>query len=208
MSRPSLPDMWRARTRNERRRTTRLPLAQELGAGCDVLRACSRGAGRHRGPGGEVGHLVPSPRHNYHDQKSGLAEIHLRFEIPIRILMTRSRYLHDLAVHPRYHGMGIGRALLQRVIVEAAEAAPPLRSITLTAVRAPRSRLDRLRPSSMTPPEKFFLCCMTARLHALSAGGREKFSAGGVIQLGLSLLTAPLVWQAAPNAPLGARRKK
>jgi GNAT superfamily N-acetyltransferase len=48
--------------------------------------------------------------------------------------------LHDLAVHPRHHGMGIGRALLQRV-VEA--EAPPLRSITLTAVRVPRSRLDR-----------------------------------------------------------------
>jgi ribosomal protein S18 acetylase RimI-like enzyme len=53
---------------------------------------------------------------------------------------TMTLYLHDLAVHPRYHGMGIGRALLQRV-VEA--EAPPLRSITLTAVRVPRSRLDR-----------------------------------------------------------------
>jgi hypothetical protein len=30
---------------------------------------------------------------NYHDQSSGLTEIYLRFEIPIRILMTLSRYM-------------------------------------------------------------------------------------------------------------------
>jgi hypothetical protein len=44
--------------------------------------------------------IVPSPRHicaprhinMYHDQSSELAEIYLRFSIPILILMTRSRY--------------------------------------------------------------------------------------------------------------------
>jgi hypothetical protein len=34
--------------------------------------------------------IVPSPRHNYHNQNSGLTEIYLRFAIPLRILM-RSR---------------------------------------------------------------------------------------------------------------------
>ena len=36
---------------------------------------------------------VPPPLHNYPDRNSGLTEIYLRFEIPIRILMTRSRYV-------------------------------------------------------------------------------------------------------------------
>jgi hypothetical protein len=35
--------------------------------------------------------LVPSPRHIYHAQSSGLPEIHLRVAIPILILVTRSR---------------------------------------------------------------------------------------------------------------------
>jgi hypothetical protein len=44
--------------------------------------------------------LVPSPRHNYHDQNSGLAEIYLHFEmIPILMPETRSRYLRQ-AVSP------------------------------------------------------------------------------------------------------------
>jgi hypothetical protein len=40
---------------------------------------------------------VPSPRHNYHDQRSGLAEIYLRFAMPILILRTRSRYQQYVA---------------------------------------------------------------------------------------------------------------
>jgi hypothetical protein len=38
---------------------------------------------------------VPPLHHNYHNQNSRLAEIYLRFAIPILILLTRSRYLSD-----------------------------------------------------------------------------------------------------------------
>jgi hypothetical protein len=38
---------------------------------------------------------------------------------------------------------------------------------------------SRLRPSSMTPPELFFLSCMTARLHACMLAGEKTFQQGG-----------------------------
>eukprot|EP01047_Picozoa_sp_COSAG01_P107712 COSAG01_NODE_36698_length_513_cov_5.589372_1_plen_143_part_00 len=38
--------------------------------------------------------------------------------------------------------------------------------------------LARLRPSWMTTPEKFFLCCMTARLHAKMLTGEKNFQQG------------------------------
>jgi hypothetical protein len=41
-------------------------------------------------------HRVPSPRHNYQDQISGLADIYLRVEMPLRMLVTHTFGLAEI----------------------------------------------------------------------------------------------------------------
>eukprot|EP01047_Picozoa_sp_COSAG01_P042415 COSAG01_NODE_3703_length_5778_cov_4.653812_5_plen_264_part_00 len=61
---------------------------------------------------------VPPPRRNYHDQNSGLTEVHLRFEIPIGLIpvTSRSRYSRGLAVGGAPPIMGAGARI--RVLVD------------------------------------------------------------------------------------------
>jgi hypothetical protein len=92
--------------------------------------------------------------------------------------------------HPTTEGRTLNRALAApssfwpacppRPPSAAAAAAAASRRSGAYGLQATQFLATRLRPSWMTTPGNFFLCCMTARLHAcLPAGGREKFSAGG-----------------------------
>lgn len=57
---------------------------------CAISKECTCSGGLAGGAGVQLT-LVPSPRHTFHDHNSGSTEIYA-VEIPIRILMTRSRY--------------------------------------------------------------------------------------------------------------------